>query len=213
MGISRRGMTIVRDPLNVAIEDEGFGAIAEYAAVPIAFEVRTVLDVVEADGLMLRERRVEVPWMKDYDALDGGPAAWPQRFDVSRWGLLVARSGGRVAGGAAVAFDTPDVRMLEERRDLAVLWDIRVAPEMRGRGVGAALFRAAETWAAARGCRRMKIETQNINVPACRFYASRGCVLGAIHRFAYPDLPGEAMLLWYRELEPASPSTSTFPSP
>jgi hypothetical protein len=44
------------------------------------------------------------------------------------------------------------------------------------------------------------VETQNINVPACRFYARMRCTLGAIHRYAYPDLPGEAQLLWYRTL-------------
>ena len=35
----------------------------------------------------------------------------------------------------------------------------------------------------------------------CRFHASRGCVLGAIHPFAYPARPEEAMLLWYKHLE------------
>ena len=90
--------------------------------------------------------------------------------------------------------------MLEGRKDLAVLWDIRVVPERRGCGVGAALFARAERWAAERGARRLKIETQNVNVAACRFYASRGCHLGAIHRFAYRDLPDETQLLWYKDL-------------
>jgi hypothetical protein len=44
------------------------------------------------------------------------------------------------------------------------------------------------------------VETQNINVPACRFYARQGCVLGAIHPDAYPDLPDEVQLLWWLEL-------------
>ena len=48
----------------------------------------------------------------------------------------------------------------------------------------------------------MKVETQNVNVPACRFYARQGCVLGAINRFAYPDLPDEVQLLWYKTLSP-----------
>ena len=26
------------------------------------------------------------------------------------------------------------------------------------------------------------------------------CVLGAIHRFAYPEFPNEAQLLWYKDL-------------
>jgi hypothetical protein len=51
-----------------------------------------------------------------------------------------------------------------------------------------------------RGCRRLKVETQNTNVPACRLYASQGCTLGAIHRFAYPELPEEIQLLWYKDV-------------
>jgi GNAT superfamily N-acetyltransferase len=60
------------------------------------------------------------------------------------------------------------------RSDLAVLWDIRVQPERRGRGVGKALFYASVDWACRRGCRQLKVETQNVNVAACRFYASQG---------------------------------------
>lgn len=107
----------------------------------------------------------------------------------------------RRVGSAVVAWDTPGVDMLEGRPDLAVLWDLRVAPAWRGRGIGAALFRAAEAWSWARGARWLKVETQNVNVTACRFYARQGCVLGALHRFAYPELPNEVQLLWYKELQ------------
>jgi GNAT superfamily N-acetyltransferase len=156
-------------------------------------------------GLVLSERKLDAPYVKDYDAYEGErPTQWAERFDVSNWGLIGAYADDARVGGAVVAFDTKGVNMLEGRRDLAVLWDIRVSPESRGRGVGSALFRAAEAWAAARGCRQLKIETQNINVPACRFYARQGCVLGAINRFAYQELPDEAQLLWYKTLSPAA---------
>lgn len=152
-------------------------------------------------GIVLVERPVAVPWTKDYDQDAGeAPARWLERFDVSRWGFLLARAAGEPVGGAVIAFDTPGVRMLEERRDLAVLWDLRVAPARRGSGLGRRLFAAAERWAGARGCEWLKIETQQINVPACRFYARQGCTLGAIHRFAYPALPDEVQLLWYKRL-------------
>lgn len=188
-------------------------ALAAHARVSIAFEVDRVLGVTARDGglggLVLAERRLAVPYRKDYDAHDGGPAEWARRFDLTNWGLFEVHDAGGLVGAAAVAFDTPGVDMLEGRRDLAVLWDLRVAPEARGRGVGTALFRAAEAWATARGCRQLKVETQsrmagaaNVNVPACRFYARAGCVLGAVHRFAYPGLPDEAQLLWYRALSP-----------
>jgi ribosomal protein S18 acetylase RimI-like enzyme len=92
--------------------------------------------------------------------------------------------------------------MLEDRSDLAVLWDIRVAPAFRGRGVGRALFEAAETRALTRGCRELKVETQNINVPACRFYAALGCQLRVVRDNVYPQCPGELQFLWYKALPP-----------
>jgi GNAT superfamily N-acetyltransferase len=49
-----------------------------------------------------------------------------------------------------------------------------VRPEVRSSGVGSALFRAAEDWSRRRGCRTLKVETQNINLPACRFYVHMG---------------------------------------
>ena len=179
-----------------------------HGRVSIAFEVDRVLEVQTPrgglGGLRLRERRLAAPYSKDYDAIPGNrPCDWVWQFDVGNWGLLRAhRDGpeGPCVGGAVIAFKTPRLRMLEDRKDLALLWDLRVAPEARRRGVGTSLFTAAEAWSSARGCRSLKVETQNVNVPACRFYASRGCTLGALHRHAYPDFPDEVQLLWYKDL-------------
>ncbi len=189
--------------MRVEVSEEPLAALESYGRISIAFEVRTVLEVAGqgAGGFVLTERVVEEPYVKDYDAIEGEePARWAGRFDVSNWGLFAARAEGRRVGGALVAFDSDGLDMLEGRRDLAVLWDIRVAPEARGLGVGSALFRAAETWAAARGCRQLKVETQNINVPACRFYGRRGCVLSAANARLYHGLPGEIQLLWYKDI-------------
>ena len=190
--------------MNLEILEEPIERIAEQAQVPIRFRVERVLDVAPLGaglgGLALAERVLDRPYEKEYDVESNRPESWPKLHDVSRWGLIAARSDGRRVGGAVVALGTPDMHMLEGRADLAVLWDIRVRPELRRAGVGRRLFAAAERWAMARGCAVLKIETQNINVPACRFYAGRGCALGAIHRFAYPDLPEEVMLLWYKQL-------------
>lgn len=189
----------------VEIAERPLSDLAAYGRIPIRFEVREVLECTLHDGglggITLASRPLDSPYVKDYDAIEGeGPERWLERFDTSRWGLLVATAQGESVGGATLAFDTPGVEMLEGRRDLAVLWDLRVAPPARGRGVGAALFRAAVAWARASGCTRLKVETQNVNLPACRFYARQGCRLGAIHRFAYPSLPDEVQLLWYLEL-------------
>jgi GNAT superfamily N-acetyltransferase len=189
--------------MNIELHEEPITALAEHAGIPIAFKVDRVLGATAPEGglggLVLSERAIDVPYVKDYDAIEG-PARWATLFDVSRWGLIAAYSGGRRVGGVVVAFDTAGVDMLEGRSDLAVVWDIRVSPDCRRQGVGSVLFKAAEGWATARGCRRLKVETQNVNVAACRFYARHGCVLGAIHRFAYPELPDEIQLLWYKDL-------------
>jgi ribosomal protein S18 acetylase RimI-like enzyme len=174
-----------------------------HAAIPIAFVVDRILTVTLIDdglgGMLLTETVVDDPYVKDYDVTDE-PASWPGRFDISNWGLVCARRDGARAGGAAIAFDTPGLGMAGARNNAAVLWDIRVSPGERCAGIGSALFRAAGNWARARGCEWLAMETQNVNVAACHFYQKMGCTLGAIDRFAYPGLPGEVQLLWWKAL-------------
>jgi GNAT superfamily N-acetyltransferase len=161
-------------------------------------------------GFVLSERSIETPYVKNYDGIPGeGPAQWARRFDISIWGFIRARSKSRLIGGAVVAFNTGNVAMLEGRRDLAVLWDIRVSPDVRGKGVGSELLRASEAWAVSKGCRQLKVETQNINVRACKFYEGHGFVLRAVDRLAYPELPGEIQLLWYKDLSADSSTNGT----
>ena len=50
------------------------------------------------------------------------------------------------------------------------------------------------------GCRHLKVETQSINVTACRFYARQGFVLRSARSGVYPELKGEIQLLWYKDL-------------
>ena len=199
--------------MDLEIQEIGPDSLDLFTQIPIAFQVSSILQVEMVGGglggLVLTERSVERSYVKDYDAQDevGGPAEWPDHFDVSNWGFFLALNEGLPAGAAAVAFDTPGLNMLEGRADLAVLWDIRVHPESRGRGVGSALLQRAAEWSRERGCAQLKIETQNVNVPACRFYSRKGCELGAIHRYAYyasPDVAHETMLLWYLNLWPGA---------
>jgi len=196
-------MLIETHPFNINL-------LSEYATIPIAFKVRSIYQIEALDnglgGLHLVEQPVSPPYIKDYDAYeDGPPNAWPRQFDMRNWGFLLARENpaAQPLGGATIAWNTHGVNMLEGRHDLAVLWDIRVKPQSRGQGIGGQLFARAADWARQRGCTQLKIETQNINVPACRFYASQGCELGVIHRHAYarqPHLAHETMLIWYLRL-------------
>lgn len=190
----------------IEIVEESLASLAQYADVRIAFDVTRVLDISHDGEFVLTERVLESPYVKDYDLIERErPARWASMFDVSNWCILAARTGGRRIGGATLAFDSAGLDILEGRRDLAALWDIRVSPEIRGHGVGSALFRAAEAWAAARGCGQLTIETQNVNVPACRFYARQGCSLVSIDPVAYPELPDEVQMIWRKHLGNALP--------
>ena len=187
-----------------SIIEIGVDRIAEYASIPSRLLVRSKLDLFLMErglgGMILQEVPVDPPYFKDYDSFGELPTDWPNKFDVRNWGFFLATDGALWVGAAAVAFDTTGVFMLEARRDLAVLWDIRVVPQAQGRGVGRMLFEQAVLWSRLRGCTQMKIETQNVNVPACRFYHHMGCQLGEIHRFGYaavPHVAQEVMLNWY----------------
>lgn len=186
----------------IQIDEVSMALLDEYSRIPIRFEARSIFDVELLDnglgGIKLVEKKIG-SFVKDYD-VNEKPSDWPKIFDVKNWGFFLAHDENQNVGAAAVAFNTNGVHMLEERSDLAVLWDIRVRPEVRGRGVGKTLFEHAAHWSRQRGCRHMKIETQNINVPACRFYQHMGCELGVIHRFAYAEFPNEVMLNWYLTL-------------
>jgi hypothetical protein len=58
------------------------------------------------------------------------------------------------------------------------------------------LIAAVVAWARARRLNELFIETQNVNVPGCRFYAAQGARLHAVIPRAYPRLPDEIKMTW-----------------
>jgi GNAT superfamily N-acetyltransferase len=188
--------------MQIEVRQEPAAALPDYGRIPISFEVDEIYDAVnEGNGkLRLVAQRLTHAYVKNYDGVGDAPADWPVRFDTSNWAFFSAFAQERRIGGATVAWRTPNLEMLDGRADLAVLWDIRVSTPNRRQGVGSQLFRAAAAWAVRRECRQLKVETQNINAPACRFYARQGCVLAAANRGVYPELPNEIQLFWYKDL-------------
>ena len=200
----------------IEIREVGPDSIEQYGQIPMKHRVESVFRVDEINGgfggLTLTETPADPPYVKDHYAdPEVTFSSWTTRFDLSNWLFLMAFDGdkpfdqahGKAVGGATVAFRTPKVDMLRGRDDLAVLWDIRVHPDYKRQGLGSRLIDRAIEWARKQGCKQLKIEAQNNNVPACRFYAARGCHLGAIDRYAYahnPRLADETMLIWYLEL-------------
>ena len=179
--------------------------LQEYAGVPMSFMVKSRLRVLPPgcalSALTIDEEPVEPPYTKDYDTQSDAPIDhWLSRWDISHWVVISAYRGNRRVGGAIVGYRSPEALLEEIRDDIAVLWDIRVHPDCRGAGVGSRLFRSAAGWARERGCKQLKVETQDINVAACRFYESQGCELRVVNPNAYPEFPDEIQLLWYLDL-------------
>jgi ribosomal protein S18 acetylase RimI-like enzyme len=189
--------------VRIEILEESAGTLGEYSRVPVAFRVERRYRVVPVDGglggLMLVEELV-APYVKDYDATGNAPSGWIDRWNMSDWGIFSAYKGTKRAGGAVVAWKTAELVLTGNPTESAVLWDLRVDPACRGSGVGWMLFTRALAWARSRSCRRLEAETQNTNVPACRFYARQGCELVAIDRHAYKNEIDEVRLVWVKTL-------------
>ncbi len=124
---------------------------------------------------------MDSPYVKESHATEGEqPTSWPKKFDTSNWGFLLATDGEQPVRGAAVAWNTLGVEMVEGRKHLAVLRDVRVHPNRRGEGTGTKLLGRAADRARERNYNQLKVETQNVK--ACSFYAKQGCELGVGNR-------------------------------
>lgn len=85
--------------MRVEVSLESMDEIADYARIPISFEVTEVFDVVKSEHadaqLKLSLRRLGVSYLKDYDTIsEEDPTKWARRFDVSKWGFFAARIDG-----------------------------------------------------------------------------------------------------------------------
>ncbi|MBT2189358.1 GNAT family N-acetyltransferase [Sphingobium nicotianae] len=189
---------------SIDIEEVSVALVPDIAAISCAFRVERICDVIGNDdgGFDLVERTIATPYIKDYDGIAGNrPGSWVERFDLSHWGLLLARADEQNVGSALIAFDAADLDMLEGRHDLAVIWDLRVLATAREQGIGTRLIATAESWAKQHGCNEIRVETQNINLAACRCYARAGFRLIRANEDAYPEHPDETQLIWTKRLE------------
>ena len=179
----------------------------QYDLVPMRVPVTSCYKIEKINrglgGFTLTEVPAE-PYIKDFcTGDDESVTRWEKRFDITNWAFFMAFDGEKPVGAATVASRTKGVNMLSGRDDLAVLWDIRVADGYKGQGIGQTLFDMAADWSRKNGLVQMKIECQNNNVPAVKFYHKQGAVLSEINEYAYysePEYRHETQLIWYLDL-------------
>ena len=85
--------------------------------------------------------------------------------------VLVASEGGSKPLGLVAVHALPALHAMSS---VALIMALVVAPEARGRGVGRALVRAAEAWAAEKGCERLMVTSAEHRSDAHAFYPACG---------------------------------------
>ena len=99
-----------------------------------------------------------------------------ERPDRAAWLAYVE---GQIAG---------QILVHESWNRFAIVWDIAVDAAYRRMGIGRRLIEQAIGWARERGLPGVMLETQNINMAACRLYESCGFVLGGFDGYLYRGL-------------------------
>lgn len=107
---------------------------------------------------------------------------WPTRSAVESLivgpdsTILIAETNNEIAGFVTLqVHQVKQTSRMRERR-FALIENMAVDPLRRRRGIGRALLRAAEDWAAQRGIAELRLFVWEFNGAAARFYESEGFV-------------------------------------
>lgn len=177
----------------------------KYNKIPMLVNVKSILKLEKIEngfgGILLKETPAE-EYIKDLGEYEE-VTKYAEEFDITNWAFFMAFDNEFPIGAVTVVSETKNIHLLDGRDDLSVLWDIRVDDRYKQQGVGTKLFTMAAEWSKSKGLKQMKIECQNNNVHACKFYHKQGAVLGKIDEYAYyEDIEDrdEVQLIWYLDL-------------
>lgn len=78
--------------------------------------------------------------------------------------------------------------------------DLAVKASERHKGIASSLIDHAQDWAQKNNLKGFMLETQDVNLAACRLYIKKGFVLGSLDTMLYNnfDSKGERALIWYK---------------
>lgn len=127
----------------------------------------------------------------------GSTLAAEQALPLDTWRARVAKSATSGIDCALVAEQGGDflglcwAKVDAQAPDLVNLYQMWIAPEVRGRGVARDMLGHAMRWAQGRGARRMELGVNCANAGAVRLYERAG--FKAVDA-PYPMRPGEALM-------------------
>ncbi|MBV0891776.1 GNAT family N-acetyltransferase [Paracoccus sp. Z118] len=127
-----------------------------------AADIPAIIALLSDDVLgQSRESADAAPYLVAFDAM----AAEPTNHQI------VGEDDGRVVACYQITFISG---LSQQGARRALVEAVRVAPDLRGHGVGAALMADAEARARAEGCRMIQLTTTATRTDAQRFYARLG---------------------------------------
>ena len=125
---------------------------------------------------------------------------------LARGDLFVETDGGEtVAVGVINRIPVPEYddcpwQFAAAPEEIMVLHTLAVDPAVRGRGYARAFVRFYEEYAAAHGCRCLRMDTQVINTAARRLYASLGYCEAGVVGCVFNGIPDEKLVCLEKQL-------------
>ncbi len=157
-----------------------------YASIPMHISGNRIYRLTRPDAMTLQLCEEErEPFA--FDVLDEHPASWNAFISFRNFNMVGIYEGEQAVAAMSLVHDNPSVRMLDGRKDVLLLWDLRVLPDHQGKGYGKALVSYARKKAGTLGMKHLRIETQNTNPDAVDFYKAMGFELAHIREHAYSD--------------------------
>jgi ribosomal protein S18 acetylase RimI-like enzyme len=143
-------------------------AVREYTSDDLSEIRRCIVELEEF------ERQID-PRLKPGESMADGYLEDTLRRCRERAGtIFVAEVAGQIAGFVTILTRVPFEGLDEPEGDHALIADLLVSAKFRGRGLGEALLRAGEQYAAAGGAMELRVNVLSGNDPAESLYRRRG---------------------------------------
>lgn len=180
---------------------------ARYASVPMHISGDSIYRLKRPNPFTLALKK-EARAAFSFEVSDENPESWKSFIALDNFRMVGICHGQTSVAAMSLVHDNPSVRMLDGRKDMLLVWDLRVHPDHKGKGYGRALIEYAIREAETLGVNHLRIETQNTNPNAVDFYHAMGFELAQIREHAYSgqsleDAGGkqEIMLVFNHELK------------
>ena len=133
----------------------------------------TIRPATEADVEVVAERALELARHLDYPQVPTPERARRnarRALADPRETIFLAQVGGRVVGMCHLTLRQP----ISERAPVALIDELVVTQEFRGKGIGRRLVETARDFALKEGCVELEVGTAAENARACAFYRAVG---------------------------------------